>query len=382
MKMNCLMRQRGAVVPLVTIVLPILLLAAGWALDFGNVFVNKTRLQNALDAAALSAAITIHRDPNKTRENATINGKATFDRFKAASGNNALAGLSSDDLVFEYSKYLNPFVDGTNPPTFVRVSSTNMLRVRPALIRIFDRFSSDIAVPARATAGAAGRNCNLAPLVICPKEGQPIGCNGTACNGVPFHTKVCLKGGSGAKQDGTCQLPSLPTGEFGLLRFDGFAGGDDIKSLLSGSVNVCAYTAGWETGNKVGSVSDGLDLRFNADMVQTIYPEVEEGVKGYPQYIGDTNVKLAITPTPSGTIYKRIMAVPVVESCDNKKSVNIIATSCFFLTEKATHTGTSNEVIGELSNTCPGAENFDPRFSVLYGPYKIVLFKTVGSDDS
>ena len=51
--------QRGAVVILVAIAMGTLLLMAGWALDMGHTFLNKTRLQNSVDAAALAAAKTL-----------------------------------------------------------------------------------------------------------------------------------------------------------------------------------------------------------------------------------------------------------------------------------------------------------------------------------
>ena len=81
MKINCPKKQRGAIVPAVVIALPVLLLAAGWALDFGHTFVNKTRLQNALDATALSAAIALIRMSKKTQGAATDAGRETFDQF-------------------------------------------------------------------------------------------------------------------------------------------------------------------------------------------------------------------------------------------------------------------------------------------------------------
>ena len=119
MKINCSKKQRGAIVPAVVIALPILLLAAGWALDFGHTFVNKTRLQNALDATALSAAITINRNIKNGTGPATDAGIATFDQFIAASGNNELAGLNGDGLVFEYSRTLKPWDD---PLTLEQIS--------------------------------------------------------------------------------------------------------------------------------------------------------------------------------------------------------------------------------------------------------------------
>ncbi len=386
MKMNCSKEQRGVVVVAVTIALPVLLLIMGLALDFGHVFVNKTRLQNALDATALSAAIAINRDVTHSTTDANIAGRATFDRFKTAPGNNELADLNAGSLVFDYSRTLDPwgsFNPASDKFAFVKVISTDMLQVTPVLIRILEQFSDDMPVPAIATAGPVGQNCDLAPLVICPTPGNPqIGCDATGCNGIPFHTKVCLKGGTDAAKEGTCQDPSLPTGNFGLLRFDGMAGGADIRELLAGNVNTCTNDPGWEPGNKVGPVSQGIEARFEADLVQTEYTGVFPDGGYNPQYVSDTNKELAKIPIPAGTAYKRTMAVPVVDSCDQKKTLNIIAASCFLLTEQATHTGKENEVIGELTGVCPGPGAFSPTNPVLFGPYKIVLFKSPGSGDS
>lgn len=395
MKKNYSKNQRGVVTVLVVMALPVLLLIMGLALDFGHVFVNKTRLQNALDATALSAAIAINGDIGKDsakETRATAAGRATFNCFIGKTtgcvtpGNGELNGLEAVTLVFEYSKTLNPW--GTfNPATdafaFVKVTSTNMLNVTPVLIRIMD----DMPIPARATAGAVGQNCDLVPLVICPAttlptNGTPIsGCNELGCNGLLYDTKVCLKGGTDAKKQATCQSPSLPSGEFGLLRFDGMAGGADIRALLAGTVNACANNPTWEKGNKVGPVSQGIADRFAADLVQTEYQDPFPSGGYNPQYVADTKVKLSQNPRPAGTAYNRVMAVPVVDDCD-KVPLNIISASCFLMTEKATHKGTVNEIVGELTTTCPGPGAFSPINAVLNGPYKIVLFKSSGSGDS
>ena len=197
MKTNCLKKQRGTVVVVVTIALPILLLIMGLALDFGHVFVNKTRLQNALDATALSAATVINKNVKNGTGPATAAGKETFTQFIAASGNGELNGLKPDDLVFEYSRTLNPwgtFDAATDSFAYVRVTSNGMLNVTPVLIQVTNQFTNDLAVPAVSTAGPVGNNCELVPLVICPKAGAPTGCDESGCNGIPFHTKVCLKG--------------------------------------------------------------------------------------------------------------------------------------------------------------------------------------------
>jgi len=380
MKINCSKKQRGAVVPLVTIALPVLLLAAGLALDLGHTFVNKTRLQNALDAAALSAAITIDKDSTKNTAAATTAGIATFNLLKATSGNNELASLNGAALVFEYSKKLVPFTAGTTPPAFVRVTSTNMLTVRPALIRVLSRFKSDIPVPAIATAGPVGQNCNLVPLVICPTPGNPqIGCDATGCNGISFNEEVCLKGGTAAQMSGACQSASLPTGNFGFLMFNGMPGGNNVRQLLAGNVNICTNTASWENGNKVGPEVQGLTDRMNADPVQTLYKAPTYTPPYYSQYVQATQ---AINPIPNGKIpYNREMAVPVADNC-NSPNPNIIASACFFMTILPTHQGNTNEIVGELTRVCPGPGAFSPISPTLFGPRKIVLFKSPGSGDS
>ena len=55
-------RQRGAVLVLVAVGMLAIIGMAGLALQSGHLFVNKTHLQNALDAAALSAAKTLNND--------------------------------------------------------------------------------------------------------------------------------------------------------------------------------------------------------------------------------------------------------------------------------------------------------------------------------
>ena len=54
-------RQTGSVMVLIVVALAAMLLMAALALDGGHMLVNKTRLQNAVDAAALSGAKTLQQ---------------------------------------------------------------------------------------------------------------------------------------------------------------------------------------------------------------------------------------------------------------------------------------------------------------------------------
>ena len=112
--------QRGAVLPQVIIGLVVIIGMAGLALDLGHAYVNKTRLQNALDAAALSGAKNLLS--TKDTDQATNAAIETFNLNLSADGNKELAvSLTSDNVEFS-STLFNP---GTEPPRYIRVRLNN-----------------------------------------------------------------------------------------------------------------------------------------------------------------------------------------------------------------------------------------------------------------
>ncbi|XAW89987.1 pilus assembly protein TadG-related protein [Vibrio sp. CDRSL-10 TSBA] len=54
-------RQQGVVVVIVTIALLAMLGAAALAIDINHAFMNRTKLQNGVDAAALAAAVVLNK---------------------------------------------------------------------------------------------------------------------------------------------------------------------------------------------------------------------------------------------------------------------------------------------------------------------------------
>ncbi|MBQ1866947.1 pilus assembly protein TadG-related protein, partial [Selenomonas sp.] len=50
------LHQKGAILILTALLLPMLICGTGLAVDLGNIYVQKTRLQNTADAAALAGA--------------------------------------------------------------------------------------------------------------------------------------------------------------------------------------------------------------------------------------------------------------------------------------------------------------------------------------
>ncbi|MDX1430748.1 MAG: Tad domain-containing protein, partial [Rhodothermales bacterium] len=78
-------RERGAVMVLFVIALVAIIGAAGLALDSGHTMLNKTRLQNTVDASALSGAKTL--DQTGDTALATADALAMFNGNAAGQGN-------------------------------------------------------------------------------------------------------------------------------------------------------------------------------------------------------------------------------------------------------------------------------------------------------
>jgi Flp pilus assembly protein TadG len=413
MKLNCGNKQRGAVVVIVAIALPVLLFAMGWALDFGHVFVNKTRLQNALDATALSAAIAINYDVNKDTAAATTKGKDTFNSFIGASdcdntsgnlapGNKELACLNANDLVFDYSRTLDPWASFNPTPAdsfaFVKVTSTNMLNVTPWLIKIFR--PDDITVPAIATAGPVGQNCSLVPFVMCANM-NPLDkdCSDGTCYGYTVgKISSLIRACNGAKN--SCPPNSLESGNYGLLNLDGLKGGKDIKCALAPAAKGCndpgyrnTCTAGGDDtaletkpGYTWGDVKQGINDRLASDSDTTEYHKYDN--KGEPINYNPSPYHQYETNKKGNN--RRIMGVPI-GNCTGLQNGNTelpqVGTACMFLTEKVIDndpkTGIKKAVMAEFTgDSCQQNGVWDPNNPVLNGPYKIVLFKSWGSGDA
>ncbi len=164
--------EQGATLILTLLFMIGMLGMIGLAIDTGHVMVNKTRLQNALDAAALSAAIVLNGAINNSTANASAAGVITFDLFKAAAGNGELAGVTLTAANFSYSDRVNLFSAGLGgTPNFVRVS-TNTLQVNNFFIQaVTGNFSQNIG--AVSTAGPMGQNCNIElDGELCPALGN------------------------------------------------------------------------------------------------------------------------------------------------------------------------------------------------------------------
>src|SRR6266478_1067582 len=115
-------REGGATLVLVVVGMVALIAMAGLALDTAHVLLNKSRLQSALDAAALAAAKVLDQTASTDQATAAAGSVFTLNVTPYPELQNAVNGGLA--LTTQYSSTLNPFAAGTVPAKFVRASIT------------------------------------------------------------------------------------------------------------------------------------------------------------------------------------------------------------------------------------------------------------------
>jgi hypothetical protein len=120
-------RQRGIAMVLFSVGLVVIMAMAGLALDMGHAYVNKTRLQNAIDAAALSGASALYatwveynlhqtdrdyKEITEIAESAIANAKErAIETFVLNFNDSDIAKFDLEKFIFEFYTSLSHFED-------------------------------------------------------------------------------------------------------------------------------------------------------------------------------------------------------------------------------------------------------------------------------
>jgi len=227
-------RQRGAIIVLLAIAMLALLAMGGLALDGAHLFLNKSRLQNNVDAAALGAAKVL--DESGDEDLARTAALSMMNLNAAAAGNGEIRTSVANGglgVTIEFSSTLQPFVAGTTPAEYVRVRAQN-LRLPAWLVQVVG--FNDKVVAASAVAGPSPtilQACGLVPLVVC---GTPPSQGGTApwWGYTPGAVHV-LKSAAG-------QQSPIGPGNFQLLRLGG-NGANVLRENLAGGYEAAMTAA-------------------------------------------------------------------------------------------------------------------------------------------
>lgn len=424
-------RQRGVALVLVTVGMVALLLMAGLALDSGHVFLNKTRLQNTVDAAALSAAKTLDETKGNTTE-ATAAAMAAFNGNAAADGNWEIArsyggGSGGLTVTVQYSATLRPFTPGAPSGPYVRViaSDFSMPAWFVSLAGITEK-----TIRASAVSGPSptleNKVCNLAPMMVCGDPTKDPADDPSNFWGYKLGTPDVLKTAASGQWEGT---PG--PGNFQLIRLGG-AGSAILRDNLAGGYDGCVSldeTMDTEPGNSVGPVAQGLNTRFGqytgpmAGTQDQYPPDVIVQGQTPPLAAGEDPATLEDTVTQNGEVMtrdnvdqlynyddytadlpdtasydyqpreaggigeyeRRKVTIPIGDcttTTNGQGTVPILGFACYFLLQPAEQKGNEAHVFGQFVGDCTvnGLPGPDPGTGPE--PYRIQLYDDPDSRDS
>jgi Flp pilus assembly protein TadG len=408
-------RESGTVVVIVAIGLLALLAMAGLALDSGHLVLNKSRLQNTLDASALAAAKVL--DSTASEAQATTAARSIFD-LNAANHPELSRALSGADITVQFSNTLSPFVAGTVPANYVRVVA-NDFTMWSSFTRLVGNTDSRTAASAVAGPSApigmeeGNEACDLTPMMVCAdmSPGAP-GDFGYTGDDVTL-----------LKMASNVEGPIGP-GNFQLIEL-GAPGANVVRQNLAGGYEQCHDTSSTVTtkpGNNTGPTAQGLNTRFGqyqgGGMNPTDFPpdkvvtepnpgldtdgdpafvvfeddntpvgHIDELDYSYDDYVAD----LIAGPYdfPAGKAKRRVLAVPFVDcstTVNGHGTLPLVGLGCFFLLQEVVQQGNENFVYAEYIGDCRagGTPGPDPDPDPVGGPgvYKIVLHNDPLSPDS
>ncbi len=398
--------ERGATLVLMVIGMAALIAMAGLALDTAHVLLNKSRLQSALDAAALAGAKSLSQSTNTTLAATVANSVfalnlAAYPELSAAVG----SGLT---MSTQFSSTLLPFNAGTSPATFVRTAITGFT-TQMSLVAVLG--ISSVNVAGSAVAGPSPSlvtACNVVPVAVCS----------SAAAGAPLYGYTQNQVLGLNQTAGTAS--TIGPGNYGLLAL-GSNGAATVRQNLAGDYAGCTAigaTAPTEPGVAAGPVSQGINSRFNIytggltaanyppDVINSVAHQTSLTTAGngnvmqgatvvttasqlsfnYANYTSLLQSKSYDTqPLPSGpaAFGRRIIAAPLVDctgQANGKNTVVVNGFACLFLLQNLGN-GSNVVIYAQVISGCdaggrPGAG------SGTVGPFVIELYKSAGSPDS
>jgi len=406
-------RQRGIIAVVVAIGLLALLAMVGFAVDSGHLMLNKSRLQNTVDVAALSAAKVLDRTGSV--DQASVAARSVFDA-NAASQPELARVIQGADLILQFSNTLEPWVPGSVPANYVRVVAQDFTMWTSFLslvgIQETSTAASAVSGPSAPVGSQVGSEaCDLVPMMVC----ADLAAGAAGDWGYSSDDVTLLKFASPGS-------PNVGPGNFQLIRLGG-PGANIVRNNLAGGYDQCIDPSGTvetQPGNVVGPVTQGLNTRFGqyqGPVNATDYPPDRITTAPNPDLrVANDGITVTFrngTPVthtnqlsfsfddyvaqqqsgpfnfPNGKPQRRVVAVPFVDCSGNssgQSSMPVVGLGCFFLLQPAVQQGTKNFVFSEYIGTCgaDGTPGPVPDPNPVSGPgiYKIVLHNDSLSPDS
>ena len=403
-------RQKGIALVLFAASLAVLIGVAGLALDLSHVMLNDSRLQNAMDACALSGA----RVMMDTKGNASAKISAATSAAKNTFMENANHGLSKinqSDISVVFSDTLENFGASVTTPRYISCSVGNY-SVTTSLVRIFG--IDDLGLDVTAVAGVIPiTNCNPAPLLVCGIPDEKCEFGSDTCYG--FNVYKEDKNGNPTSPEEKCYLKSCPPGancsdmgpvgeSCGAQAGAPTGGGSQVADVSAGNFQLLDYTcasgkkgvpcikeAFEEGGGAIvgGCPEDGSIVTSEPGNVASVIKSFNSIFDGpnidtnptEPLFFSDYN-----NGRPTKGNGRRELGVVIGDCSDpmvkpGKTPVPVLTVGCFFATDRGVMTGGKQLIWGQFIGQCSGSGNIT-KTPNAFDTFKIVLYKDHGGPDS
>ncbi|MDC0609343.1 Tad domain-containing protein [Vibrio sp.] len=406
MSYHSIAKQKGLTAIFVTVAFLFLVGIAALAVDVNHAYMNKSKLQNSVDAAALSAAFSV--DNNGSISDAELAALNTLTQIEGFEGNSELSTIRnyvsitfSDDPTNSASFVSGGSFSSTAEAIYVRVAVAQY----PLSNFFVQVFNLEKFVSASAVAGPSA--------TINPQNIVPI----TICQGDNPSTPIGYEIGEVYAVKSTDN--ELGSGNFQFLDFDDSSGASDLSENLAGAYegnislgDIVVTEPGQKTQKVINGINSRLGTASKNSVDTSVYPSdkyVKEpdtpaslntdgsvnytdswGADEYSTELtacvnGATNADCSSYYKSSGAYNRRMLVVPIVDcsgGVSGKTSLVVTEFACFFLLQSIEKSGSSFEIFGEFVESCPViAGGYDPD-NGGDGQYRIVLFNDPLSEGS
>ena len=402
-------RQQGIALVIFASSMVLLIGIAGLALDVGHVMLEDSRMQNAMDACALSGADVMMKAPGDASAKMAAARTAAKNTLLENRGT-ALASVGLNDITVEFSETLEgAFSSAVTDPRYIRCTVDNF-SISTQLVRVFG--INNLGLNVTAVAGAIPiSTCNPAPLMVCGDTTDTCDAGDDSCYGFNVYKEDA--NGNPTQPEEKCYLKDCPpnqqcgdlepeVGESCGAQAGGPTGGgeSDLSAgnfqfldmvCESGKTGKNCIKEAFEQGGGVipgGCPDDGTLVTSepgNAASIITSFNSIFIGSNADTNAIQPSLYSQYRDGNPDGNGRRELGVViadctsPIVQP--GKTDVPVLTVGCFFATDQAVKEGGTPVIWGQFIGQCSG--NGDITMTPdAFDTYKIVLYKDHGGPDS
>jgi Flp pilus assembly protein TadG len=330
-----------------------ILLAVGLGVDISRFYLTKAELQNAADAAALSAVSGLNSSAAGITE-ATNRAVQTMNNYNF---NNSGVSFPRASVLFAVN------LDGP-------YMSEAAAKGQPRNIRFVQVTSAPSAVPVSFAASVLG---NSRDLTATATAGYSVPLN-VFCNWIPLsvidYDVPMVPGQTYTIRSGPGNHVS--PGNYQILAVAG-RGGKDVRIGLGSGVDLCAeagavYNVDTKPGVSSGPVRQGLNTRFDdyqGGQVDPVTMPPDTNVKENITYTQYRNGSPSLAPSHTGVPGRRIVIIPIVKYAEYDQGRDTVKFNRFgqFFLQKKVGNGNGGDIVAEYIDdiVVAGMGGYDPN---------------------